>query len=361
MNRYSDDFNWKRLRFIRKLDIITDLYDDPIEIFARSTGLLNKYLPFKHCALLMKNICGKDQEFFSDDQTKSFISLLPERLSKINDLLLDDIHTYIRPLKLKDVADCEKHKSIFGHFVFFFEDTLTFEEKLLLRDFIDFINDSLFLLGRLDHIKNMFSKYIPGSLVSQIEDIKDINNLMKGSRENIAVLFADVRGFTSYSEKNPPEKVLGFLNSLFRIIIAEVFEEKGMVDKFIGDAAMAIFGVPVNYERPYINALEAALNIQEKVKPLLKNFPELGVGIGVNFGDAITGNIGSLERLEYTAIGDVVNTASRLEGISGKGEILIPESLAKIVKSDFIVDDIGSHKLKGKAKPVYICNVTGRR
>ncbi len=361
MKDYLKDFNWKRLRFIRKLDIITDIYNDPVEIFTKSTSLLGKYLPFQYCILKMKNICGKDQEFFSDDIAKNLFNDLPQGSGKKNDIIISGLHAYIRPLKLKDIADSEKHKYVFGNFIFFFDHRLGFNERLILRDFIDFINDSLFLLGKLDHMKNMFSKYIPGSLVEKIEDIKDINNLLKGSREEIAVLFADVRGFTSYSEKNPPEKVIGFLNKLFRIIISEVFAEKGMVDKFIGDAAMAIFGAPVKYDEPFKNAINCALNIQDSLKELLRSYPELGVGIGINFGSAITGNIGSIERLEYTAIGDVINTASRLEGVARKGEILIPEKLAELAERYFIVENIGSHSLKGKSNPVFIYNVKKRK
>lgn len=341
----------KRLQFIRKLDIITDIYHNPVDVFEKSAGLLKKYLPFAHAALRISKLNNKTERFYSDPIAENLDNSLDDSFFDETKkyLIIGSHHIYIRPLILKkDGLTTEKR--MFGYFVFFYDKKLKFNEKLLLRDYIDFINDSLYMLGKIDNIKNIFSKYIPESVVQKMDSVKDINSLLKGKKSEIAVLFADVRGFTSYSEKHTPEEVITFLNSIFSIIVREIFIFDGMVDKFIGDAVMAVFGAPLAYQDPYVNAVSAAISIQKKLKTLKKDYPEIGVGIGINFGDAISGNIGTIERLEYTAIGDTVNVASRLEGISRAEEILVNSELNDKLENIFQTEFIGKHYLKGKSE-----------
>ncbi|MCK9224567.1 MAG: adenylate/guanylate cyclase domain-containing protein [Candidatus Muirbacterium halophilum] len=350
----------KRLQFIRKLDIITDVYHNPEEIFTKSTELLKKYLPFFSAVLRINKIDNKTTKYYTDDNGHKLEREISEKYfnEKKSNFILNGHYVYIRPLVLKKET-LEHENKMFGYFIFFYKNKLEYREKLLLRDYIDFINDSLFMIGKIDKIKSLFSKYIPESIVQKMDSIKDINSLLKGKKSDVAIFFADIRGFTCYSEKHTPEEVIKFLNSIFSVIVKEIFLHDGMVDKFIGDAVMAVFGAPISYSRPYVNAINAAISIQTKINKLKNKYPEIGIGIGINFGPAISGNIGTIDRLEYTAIGDTVNVASRLESISKAQEILINSNLNDKVKDIFKTKFIGTHLLKGKADAQKVYKILG--
>jgi adenylate cyclase len=170
--------------------------------------------------------------------------------------------------------------------------------------------------------------------------------------QEITVMFADVRGFTSLSERMPPARLRESLNMLFAAASELLVQNDALIDKFLGDAVMALFNAPISQPRHREVALRTALALQEKVVGLQLPF---AIGIGLNTGVAITGHVGGGEVTDYTAIGDPVNVASRLSGLAGEGEILAGVSLSEgqppSLPPDYACERV-SLRVKGKENPV---------
>lgn len=199
--------------------------------------------------------------------------------------------------------------------------------------------------------------YVDSQVVDQISDFTPMELSSVSARKNIAVLFVDIRGFTSMSESLEPEQVVSILNEYFSVVYSSIIAWNGTLDKFIGDAAMAVFNAPNDVEDYVFNAVCAADDIQKNFEPLREKFmseygKEVHLGIGINSGTAIVGNIGCMGRFDYTAIGDTVNTASRLESKALPGQILISETVYAEVESRVSVNRVGALSLKGKAQTV---------
>jgi class 3 adenylate cyclase len=178
----------------------------------------------------------------------------------------------------------------------------------------------------------------------------------------VSVLFADVAAFTTFAETAPPERVVAFLNELFSILAEVVFRHGGTVDKFIGDSIMALFGAPDDAPDHVERALAAAEDMHRFVEA---NAPawrasygvEVRLGIGVSTGAALVGNLGSERRMEYTAIGDVVNVAARLEYLAEPGKTLVTDEVRTRAERGFDFVSLGEHRLRGKQTPVAVWEV----
>src|SRR5262249_24059735 len=154
--------------------------------------------------------------------------------------------------------------------------------------------------------------------------------VLSGERREGTVLFCDVRGFTSISERLSPEEVVSLLNAFYTLMIDTTFKHDGTLDKFLGHGVMAVFGPPIYHPHPTLRALRTALAMQAGIRELsdrrvADGHARLRIGIGVNAGTAVAGNVGTEARMEYTVIGDSVNLASRLESYARPGQILITE------------------------------------
>ncbi|MEN8223595.1 MAG: adenylate/guanylate cyclase domain-containing protein, partial [Acidobacteriota bacterium] len=200
-------------------------------------------------------------------------------------------------------------------------------------------------------IRSDLSRYLTPELVeSVIERKADLS--LGGKKEKVAVLFADIAGFTSISESKPPEQVVSILNELFTILTGIIFRNKGMVDKFIGDSVMALFGIPNSDKNAPDNAVNAAKEMITWLEVGNKKWKkELGIkiklSIAVNYGEAIIGNIGSEKRMEFTAIGDVINTAAKIEKIALADQILITEDVYEKLNNREGIKPLGEFKLPG--------------
>ena len=197
------------------------------------------------------------------------------------------------------------------------------------------------------------------NVVKNIDDIK-----LGGKKANVTVLFADIRGFTSMSEKMTAEEVSVILNEYFSEIEPIITKYNGVINKFIGDAVMAIFGEPIQDLNHPQNAVKCADEMLKKVdqlqeKWLLEGKPKIEIGIGINTGEAFVGNIGSETRLEYTVIGDMVNLASRIESYNKvyKTNLLISSSTYACVSDIADVIKIADVTIRGKAKKMDIYEV----
>ncbi|HNA79890.1 MAG TPA: adenylate/guanylate cyclase domain-containing protein, partial [Turneriella sp.] len=181
------------------------------------------------------------------------------------------------------------------------------------------------------------------------------------------VFFSDIRSFTSISEKMTPAEVVGFLNEYMTLMVDIVHKYGGVVDKFIGDAIMAIWGAPVSKPNDVENAVNAALEMRavlhkfnqgrgSRTKPIIR------IGMGLNTGEVLAGQIGSNDRLEYTVIGDTVNLASRMEGLNKTfgTDILITQNTYELVKKKFVCQPLHKVQVKGKAEAQRVYAVMGK-
>ena len=217
-------------------------------------------------------------------------------------------------------------------------------------------------------IREMFSKYVAPEYVAQLAD--DPSKIaLGGRRAELTILFSDIRGFTSISEKLEPHQVIEFLNEYLSLMAAIVKQKGGTLDKFIGDAVMAFWGEPVHHPDHADRAADCALAMQETTAQLARRWvaegkPDIHIGVGINTAEVVVGNIGSVEhKLDYTVIGDGVNLASRLESANKefKTGIIISEFTLAKLGDRFDVRALGDVKVKGKERPVAIFELLGRR
>jgi adenylate cyclase len=168
------------------------------------------------------------------------------------------------------------------------------------------------------------------------------------------------------SEKYPPEKVVKYLNEYFSAMVEIIFKNNGVLDKFIGDGIMVEFGVPLEDNEQELNAVKTAIEMIQAVKELCvkwrseaKNVPNIEIGVGIHTGMAVIGNIGSEKRFEYTAIGDTVNSASRIEQLTKelKTPILFSESTAQALKDKIKIKSMGAQVIRGKAEPINVYTI----
>ena len=211
-------------------------------------------------------------------------------------------------------------------------------------------------------VVSAFKKYVAPQVVDEISKQGDFKIVLGGESREIAVLFVDIRGFTPMSESLEPEQVVEILNEYLQLTTESIFKNGGTLDKFIGDATMAVFNAPFDLDdyiyRAVCTARDIAAGSQALEEKLMARFGKtVSFGIGVNCGRAVVGNIGCDFRMDYTAIGDTVNTAARLESNAKKGQILISEFVYEAVKDRVEVTEIGEIPLKGKSKGVFVYQI----
>jgi adenylate cyclase len=212
-------------------------------------------------------------------------------------------------------------------------------------------------------LMSTLSRYVTRQIAEQL--LKDRDRLkLGGQRSRVAVLFSDIRNFTTLSERFDAEEVVTMLNEYFSLMIDPIFKFEGTLDKFIGDAIMAVFGAPMNHDDDAERAVLAALEMRVALKHYNRLRAQRGeqpieTGIGIALGDAISGNIGSERRMDYTVIGDTVNVASRFEGLSKNYEtkILVNEGIYLAVKDKIPCVDLGLAHVKGKEGDLHVYGV----
>ncbi len=213
-------------------------------------------------------------------------------------------------------------------------------------------------------VENALRKYVAPQVVSDIAKSGSFRLELGGETREVAVLFVDMRGFTALSEALAASAVVEILNAYLELTTDCIFKYGGTLDKFIGDAAMAVFNAPFDTEDYVYKAVLTAFDIIKGGEGLNKRFKDkynvdIGFGAGVNCGSAIVGNIGCDFRMDYTAVGDTVNVAARLESKAPAGQIYISRAAYEQVRKRVIAEEIGEISLKGKAKGVFVYNVRG--
>ncbi len=208
-----------------------------------------------------------------------------------------------------------------------------------------------------------FKRYMAPQVVDKLASSEDFESRLGGEKRDVAVLFVDIRGFTTMSESLKPEEVVKILNEYLALTTSCILKNEGMLDKFIGDATMAVFNAPFDQKDYCMAAVKAAWDIQQGGKELggklLEKYGKtVQFGVGVHCGEAVVGNIGCEFRMDYTAIGDTVNTASRLEGKARPGEILISEALYERLQGRIEGEVLGELELKGKKEKIKVYQLT---
>lgn len=239
---------------------------------------------------------------------------------------------------------------------FFVEKSVIFLEQALYYKRASFTEQRL---------RRAFSRFVPEEVIDRLTEDAASETESINEKRKVAVLICDIRNFTSISERNKPENVVSFLNEYFKKMVEVIKKHGGAIDKFMGDAIMALFGTPVSYEDNARRAVDAALEMQSLVPGISCSnlfIPEgmnFNVGIGIHYGDVIVGSIGCAEKSDYTVIGDTVNLASRLEGLTksyGAG-IIISEAVKNELNRKYNLLHLDTVKVKGKSVGVQIYRV----
>jgi adenylate cyclase len=212
-------------------------------------------------------------------------------------------------------------------------------------------------------VKRLFSRYVAPDVYSQLM-ADPTRARLGGQRREMSVLFSDIRGFTTVSERGQPEEIVAQLNEYFSRMVAVLFAHRGTLDKFVGDMVMALFGAPVDDEWHADHAVAAALDMLRELQELNRRWtaegrPTLEIGIGINSGDMVAGNIGSETIMSYTVIGDAVNLGSRLESLNKQfgTRIIISEHTRRRLRNRYDVHPLGEVVVKGKSQAVAIFEV----
>jgi adenylate cyclase len=212
-------------------------------------------------------------------------------------------------------------------------------------------------------IRDTFERYMSKQLAEKLlGDPEKMKLELGGEHRHVTILFTDIRGFTALSERLDPKGVISFLNEYFKMMVDVVFEHNGWIDKFIGDALMVIFGIPVKAGDDAVRAVRTGLRMKDAVKRFNEKRVREGgapihIGIGINSGIVVAGNVGSEERMNYTVIGDPVNLAARLVTLSREENIIISLNTYELVKDHFVIEDRNKVILKGKNEPQQVYEV----
>ena len=229
-----------------------------------------------------------------------------------------------------------------------------FDEKKIFSGIVIALDD----LSKINKVKSTFKKYVSKNIVDKLLENEDSLNL-GGKESDITILFSDIRGFTSMSEKLSPTDIVKLLNKYFKSMIDVVFRYNGTLDKIVGDELMVLYGVPLKSDEDTNNAVNTAIKMFEALdkfneKIIKEGYKPFRIGIGINKGKAVSGNIGSEQQMNYTVIGDTINLGARLCSHAKSGEILISSSVKDIISDEYPFKNIPPIEVKGKSKPIEV-------
>jgi len=214
---------------------------------------------------------------------------------------------------------------------------------------------------KLEATREMFRRYVAPAVVDRLTSHPELLKL-GGQRQEITILFADIRGFTRFSEPLPPEELVDVLNEHLSVAADAVLKEEGTLDKFIGDALMAIFNAPLTQEDHALRAARAALDMRNAMMRLHERMPKkmrLSFGIGIHTGEAVVGNVGTEQQMNYTAIGDAVNLAKRLQENAAGGQILLSRQTHARIRKDVVSKRLIPLQVKGRVAITEIWELSG--
>lgn len=211
-------------------------------------------------------------------------------------------------------------------------------------------------------VRTNLTRYLSPQFVDRVMS-DDMKVDLGGDRKAVTVLFSDIRNFTSITETRPPDQLVSVLNEYFTEMAKSIFDNRGSIDKYIGDAIMAVFGSLIALEKPAINAVRAAIQMMKDLPALNERWKgryddfNVDIGIGITTGEVFLGNIGSPERMEYTVIGDAVNVASRFSGLAKAGQILVTRETLDMLGGEFSFREHPPTAVKGKSEKLEVFEI----
>ena len=333
------------------------------------------------------------QVFLGDDASGKEVEIEPERSQKDRDTLADLIRSEKKLITIYDIQENDSYRAIRGECLerfrqlhatigipvihnnnvigilyvgnkksgkFFRREDIDLLQTLAAHGATSIENVNLVeQMKKEEAVRGNLARYLSPEIVARVvSDDMEVN--LGGQRKVVSVLFSDIRGFTTISETWPPDQLVTILNEYMTEMVAVVFENKGSIDKFVGDAIVAVFGSLVEVENHARNAVQAALGMQQRLVDLNKKWQQeygidLGIGVGINSGEVFLGNIGSPDRMEFTVIGDAVNLAARLEGLTKYyGVGLVVSEFTRQSLADMLCRKLDLVQVKGKKNAVAI-------
>ncbi len=363
------NFKTKELDTLYKIDKIRDedtSFDVMLdEILKQIISVLNAKTGF--IMLFDENKKSLDLKVQSPKSTvsKTFMNTLAERAIKEKELIQEneistDVHSALAiPLVLH-----ERIIGVFGAVNSSVTKHFGREERTLLQAIASQADTAIFEDFEREKIKSMFKRYVDDSVVDKLLK-EDPESFMKGKRRFMSVLFADIRGFTAYSESLSPQELVRTINDYLSDMTDVIMKYKGTLDKFVGDEVMALFGAPIRMKKHATTAVEAAIDMQKAMKKLQKKWETygkypLGIGIGINTGYMVAGNIGCEKMSDYTVLGDNVNLSCRICNMAPKDTIYITDKTKRQLKkegSSIKTKKLDPIQIRGKRKKVQLYEV----
>lgn len=219
-------------------------------------------------------------------------------------------------------------------------------------------------IKKQQHIVEMFGRYVPQQIVEDILNSENHEPIIHGEYRIISSMFADLHQFTTISEKIGPEKTMELLNEYYTLMSLQVRQHQGSINRLMGDGVLALFGAPISSLNNELNAVKCGLDMLEALKELDEKFrgmagQSLDLGIGIHTGEVIVGNVGAIDHIEYTAIGDTVNLAERVQELTHNypNSLLITESTYKLIQDQIQIEELGPQKIRGRAQAPLVYKV----
>lgn len=313
-------------------------------------------------------VCMTDFENLFPNQ--NMINVIPQKLEA--NLPLEEFHSEELPLSAYQTFTLKNEfENLYGTVHIVREGAFTTKQidlfTFAVNEVTRIMESTIRMQGKMKferNIRKAFSRFVPEQIIDELVDGAETEAKVGiGEKRDVAIMFCDIRSFTNISECNKPETVVAFLNKYFTAMCTIIKKYGGTVDKFMGDAIMALFGAPVSYEDNCRRAVAAAQEMREAVGSIelddliLPPGMKFNVGIGIHYGDVIVGSIGSADKTDYSVIGDNVNLASRLEGLTKTygTMILVSQAVKDDINSDeYVYRHLDNVKVKGKEHPVPI-------
>lgn len=313
-------------------------------------------------------VCMTDFENLFPNQ--NMINVIPQKLEAT--LPLEEFHSEELPLSAYQTFTLKNEfENLYGTVHIVREGAFTTKQidlfTFAVNEVTRIMESTIRMQGKMKferNIRKAFSRFVPEQIIDELVDGAETEAKVGiGEKRDVAIMFCDIRSFTNISECNKPETVVAFLNKYFTVMCTIIKKYGGTVDKFMGDAIMALFGAPVSYEDNCRRAVAAAQEMREAVGSIelddliLPAGMKFNVGIGIHYGDVIVGSIGSADKTDYSVIGDNVNLASRLEGLTKTygTMILVSQAVKDDINSDeYVYRHLDNVKVKGKEHPVPI-------
>ena len=354
-------FTQKDLRLFDSLSKKVSLAYDNIRLIdslKSSNELVDNIMSSITTGIIMINILGEIE--FVNQSAKKIFSLEEEEL--INNHYFMAFQTNPKLIELFEKSEIQNEVIYEDNFNIIDSKEVSHEVNLTLSPVYNENNERSGLvfsfedLSSINKIKSTFKKYVSENIVDELLQNDSLLEL-GGAQNDVCILFSDIRGFTALSETMKPSEVVYLLNTYFEAMIDVVFAHNGTLDKIIGDELMVLYGVPIKNENDSQNAVNTAIEMFKALEKFNKQIekeklPKLKIGIGINYGKVVSGNIGSEKQMNYTVIGDAVNLAARLCSHAKSGQIVISESVYGMLEKKEGFENQTPIMVKGKSKEI---------